>query len=93
MRRKNVDFTKGNLLPLIITYCIPLIFAGLVQTMFSAADMAVLGAFDKSPDSAAVGAIGATGAIISLLVNSMIGLAGGTNVLLARTVGAKDEER
>ena len=93
MRRKNIDFTKGNLLPLIITYCIPLILAGLVQTMFSAADMAVLGAFDKSPDSSAVGAIGATGAIISLLVNSMIGFAGGTNVILARTVGAKDDER
>ena len=93
MRRKNVDFTRGNLLPLIITYCIPLILAGLVQTMFSAADMAVLGAFDKSADSAAVGAIGATGAIISLIVNSMIGFAGGTNVILARTVGAKDDER
>ena len=93
MRRKNIDFTEGKLLPLIITYCIPLILAGLVQTMFSAADMAVLGAFDKSPDSSAVGAIGATGAIISLLVNSMIGFAGGTNVILARTVGAKDDER
>ena len=93
MRRKNIDFTKGKLLPLIISYCIPLILAGLVQTMFSAADMAVLGAFDKSPDSSAVGAIGATGAIITLLVNSMIGLSGGTNVLLARTVGARDDER
>ena len=93
MRRKNIDFTQGKLLPLIISYCIPLILAGLVQTMFSAADMAVLGAFDKSPDSSAVGAIGATGAIISLLVNSMIGLSGGTNVLLAKAVGAKDEER
>ena len=69
-------------MPLIITYCIPLILAGLVQTMFSAADMAVLGAFDESADSAAVGAIGATGAIISLIVNSMIGFAGGTNVIL-----------
>lgn len=93
MRRKNIDFTNGKLLPLIISYCIPLILAGLVQTMFSAADMAVLGAFDKSPDSSAVGAIGATGAIITLLVNSMIGLSGGTNVLLARTVGARDDER
>ena len=67
--------------------------AGLVQTMFNAADMAVLGAFDKSPDSSAVGAVGATGAIISLLVNSFIGLSGGTNVLLARSVGARDDER
>lgn len=93
MKRKNIDFTSGNLLPSIISYSIPLVLAGLVQVLFNAADMAVLGAFDKSPDSAAVGAIGATGAIISLIVNSMISLAGGTNVLLARTVGARDDER
>ena len=76
-----------------IAYAIPLILSGLVQTMFNAADMAVLGAFDKSADSSAVGAVGATGAIVGLLVNSFIGLSGGTNVLLARSVGAKDEER
>ena len=93
MRNKNIDFTKGNLLSLIIAYSIPLILSGLVQTMFNAADMAVLGAFDKSPDSSAVGAVGVTGAIIGLLVNSVIGLSGGTNVLLARAVGAKDDRR
>ena len=93
MRKRNIDFTKGTLLPLIISYAIPLILAGLVQTMFNAADMAVLGAFDKSSDSSAVGAVGATGAIIGLLVNSFIGLSGGTNVLLARSVGARDDER
>ena len=93
MRKRNIDFTKGNIMPLIILYAIPLILAGLVQTMFNAADMAVLGAFDKSSDSSAVGAVGATGAIISLLVNSFIGLSGGTNVLLARSVGARDDER
>ena len=93
MRNKNIDFTKGNLLSQIITYSIPLIFAGLIQVLFSSADMAVLGAFDKTPDSSAVGAIGATGAIVSLIVNSMISLSVGTNVLLARTVGARDDER
>lgn len=93
MRKRNIDFTKGDLLSLIIAYTIPLVLAGLVQTMFSAADMAVLGAFDKSADSSAVGAIGATGAIVGLLVNSLIGLSGGTNVLLARSVGAKDDDR
>ena len=93
MRKKNIDFTKGNLLPLIITYAIPLILSGIVQTMFNAADMAVLGAFDKSSDSSAVGAVGATGAILGLLVNSFIGLSGGTNVLLARSVGARDDNR
>ena len=93
VKKKNIDFTKGDLLPLIIAYSIPIILSGLVQTMFNAADMAVLGAFDKSSDSSAVSAVGATGAIISLLVNSFIGLSGGTNVLLARSVGARDDER
>ena len=93
IKNKKIDFTSGSLLPLIITYSIPLVLSGLVQALFNAADMAVLGIFDKSSDSSAVGAIGATGAIVGLLVNSMIGLAGGTNVLLARSVGAKDDER
>ena len=93
MRNKSVDITKGALLPLIISYAIPLVLAGLVQTLFNAADMAVLGAFDKSSDSSAVGAVGATGALINLIVSSVVGLSAGTNVILARAVGAKDDER
>ena len=93
IKTKKIDFTEGKLLPLIIIYSIPLILSGLIQALFNAADMAVLGAFDKTPDSTAVGAVGATGAIVGLLVNSFIGLAGGTNVLLARSVGARDDDR
>lgn len=93
MKSVKIDFTEGKLLSQIIRYSIPLVFSGLVQVLFNAADMAVLGAFDKTPDSSYVGAIGATGAIVSLLINSMINLAVGTNVLLARSVGAKDDDR
>ena len=93
MRKKSIDFTSGRLMPLIVAYAIPIILSGLVQAMFNAADMAVLGAFDESSDSSAVGAVGATGSIAALLVNSFIGFSGGTNVLLARAVGAKDDER
>lgn len=93
MRRKTVDFTEGRLLPSIIYYTLPLIFASLVQLFFNAADLAVLGNFDTTPDSSAIGAVGATGSIVALLVSSIVGLSGGTNVLLARAVGAKNEER
>ena len=93
MKTKNNDLLEGKILPTLIRYSIPIILSGLIQVFFNAADMAVLGAFDKTPDSSAVGAIGATGAIIGLLVNSMIGFSTGTNVLLARVVGAKDDER
>ena len=61
--------------------------------LFNAADLAVLGWFDATPDSSAIGAVGATGSIIALLVNSSIGLSGGTNILLARSIGAADIPR
>ena len=93
MWKRNVDFIEGKLLSSIIYYTVPLIFASLVQMFFNAADLAVLGNFDTSPDSSAVGAVGATGSIVALLVSSIVGLSGGTNVLLSRAVGAKNEKR
>lgn len=93
MRNRSVDFTEGKLLPSIVRYTIPLILSSLVQLFFNAADLAVLGNFDTSADSSAIGAVGATGSIIALLVSSFVGLSGGTNVLLSRAVGAKNEER
>ena len=93
MRKGNVDFTEGRLLSSIIYYTVPLIFASLVQLLFNAADLAVLGNFDTSLDSSAVGAVGATGSIVALLVSSIVGLSGGTNVILSRAVGAKNEDR
>lgn len=93
LKAKSIDLVRAPLLPAIIKYCIPIILASLIQTLFNAADLAVLGRFDSSADSSAVGAVGATGAIVGLVVNSVIGLSGGTNVLLARAVGGGDEVR
>ncbi len=90
---KSIDLVREPLLPAIIKYSIPIIIAGLLQVLFNIADQAVLGWFDSSADSSAVAAVGATGAIVGLIVNSVIGLSGGTNILLARAVGAKDEAR
>ena len=87
------DITKAPIRPAIIKYAIPIIVASLIQVLFNAADLAVLGWFDNTPDSSAIGAVGATGAIISLLVNSAIGLSNGTNILLARSIGADDIPR
>ena len=93
MRNKTVNFTEGKILPSIVQYTIPLILSSLMQLFFSAADLAVLGNFDTSIDSSAIGAVGATGSIVALLVSSVIGLSGGTNVLLSRAVGAKNDDR
>ena len=93
MKRNSVDVINGPIRSSIIKYTLPIIFASLIQVLFNAADLAVLGWFDTSTDSAAIGAVGATGSIIALLVNSAIGLSNGTNILLARAIGASDEMR
>ena len=92
-KRNSIDIINAPLRPAIIRYTMPIIFASLIQVLFNAADLAVLGWFDSSSDSTAIGAVGATGSIIALLVNSVIGLSNGTNILLARSIGAEDIPR
>lgn len=93
MKNRAVNFTEGRLLPTIITYAVPLVLASLIQMLFNVADFSILGNFDTSADSSATGAVGATGALVNLLVSSIVGLSQGTNILLARAVGGKEEDR
>ena len=86
-KNRNIDATEGPLLKNIIIYTIPLIISSLIQTLFSAIDMAVLG---NMADTSSVASVGATGAITSLIVNSCIGLSAGTKIILARYIGSRD---
>lgn len=74
----------------------PLVFTSVLQLLYSAADIVVLGQW-ASPDSAvreaAVGAVGSTGALINLITNLFIGLSVGALAVVARFVGARDGEK
>lgn len=87
---KNVDIVNGNILRSIIRYSIPMILIALIQNLFNAVDMIVLG---QVADSTAVASVGATSVILSLLVNMLMGIGVGAKVVLARLLGAGDEER
>ena len=86
---KNIKMTDGPILSAVIRYSLPIVFAGMLQILFNAADLAVVGHF---AGSAATAAVGATGSTISLIVNTVMGLAVGVNVVLARSLGAGDRE-
>ncbi len=88
-KAKQIDATKGELLPQIIRYTIPLILGALIQVLFNAVDIVVLG---NMADSTSVASVGATTTIIYLVVNTFIGLAGGSKIILARKIGAGDRE-
>ena len=81
--------TEGPILPRLIQYCIPLMLTGMLQLFYNATDMIVVGQF-SSPT--AVGAVGACGSLIGLLVNSFIGLSVGVSVTVAQYIGAKQDK-
>lgn len=76
---------NGPLLGKIILYYIPVMLSGILQLLFNAADIVVVGKFAGDE---ALAAVGSTSSLINLLVNVFIGLSVGTNVLVARYYGA-----
>jgi len=87
MRNKGVmDMTEGSLWIKIIVYTVPVVLTSLLQLLFNAADLIVVGRFCGSISLAAVGA---TGSLTSLIVNFFIGLSIGAGVGVARGIGAR----
>ena len=83
-----IDMCEGALLPKFIKFAIPVMLANMFQTLFNAADMAIIGMFCGDVSLAA---ISSTGSLCSFLVGLLMGLSVGSNVLAARFFGAKDE--
>ena len=83
------DLTSGPMLKKIILFSLPLAVSSILQLLFNAADVVVVGRF---AGSTALAAVGSNGALINLLVNLFVGLSLGANVVAARCFGAKDEK-
>lgn len=89
MKISRIDATQGSLVPSIFSYAIPLFLTTLLQSLFTAVDLAVLG---NMADLFSVASVSATSSITSLLVNTFVGLASGIKVILARQIGARHRE-
>ena len=84
-----IDMCTGSLPKKMLRFAVPLILSSLLQLLFNAVDLVVVGQF---VDDTAVGAVGSTGALINLITNLFMGLSVGTNVLVARYVGSGREQ-
>ena len=89
MAKQNQTMLEGALLPNIISYTIPIILTSILQLLFNAADLVVVGRFCGS---LSVAAVGATGSITNLMVNFFIGLSIGAGVAVAHGIGSKEDE-
>ena len=85
---RSADLTSGPMLQKIILFSLPLAASSILQLLFNAADVVVVGRF---AGSTALAAVGSNGALINLLVNLFVGLSLGANVVAARCFGARDE--
>lgn len=91
--RATLDMTKGSLLKNLIVFAVPLALTSLLQLLFNATDIIVVGQFvDSSIATNAVASIGASTPIVNLLVNFFMGLSVGATVLIAKYFGAKREQ-
>ena len=88
MKRNNANMLQGPLLSGIILYTVPIILTSILQLLFNAADLVVVGRFCGS---ISVAAVGATGAITNLIINLFIGLSVGTGVTVAHALGSRED--
>lgn len=88
-KKYEIDMCNGPLFKKILLFTVPLMLSGILQLLFNAADMIVVGQW-VGPD--ALAAVGSTGPLINLIVNVFIGLSVGANVLVARYYGGGQEK-
>lgn len=84
--KQELDLTTGSIVGKIYRFALPLAATSVLQQLFNAADVAVVGRFAGTDSMAAVGT---NSALISLLVNMFIGVSIGSTVVIARSIGAR----
>lgn len=84
-----IDMCNGPLLSKILLFSVPLMMSGILQLLFNAADIIVVGRF---AGSSALAAVGSTSSLINLLINVFVGLSVGVNVLVAKYYGGQREK-
>ena len=90
MRKQKIDMLEGPLLGKIILFALPLMITSTLQQLFSATDVAIVGRFAGDQ---ALAAVGSNGPVINLIINLLIGLSMGANVVIANYIGQGRKDR
>ena len=91
-----MDMLQGSLADKIILFALPLAATGILQQLFNAADIAVVGNFassDPAVNKAAMAAVGSNAPLIGLFVNLFVGIALGSNVAIAQAIGQRNAQK
>ena len=90
--KREMDMTKGGVMGKLIAFTLPLALSGILQLLFNAADLVVIGQFSET-GAESLAAVSSNNALISLIINVSIGLSVGANVVMAQSIGSRDMDR
>ena len=90
MKRSTIDMVNGPILGKLLLFTIPLMASNILQLLFNAVDIVVVGRFAGYNSLAAVGS---TSSIVNLFTNLLIGISVGVNVIVARYLGQGYHEK
>ncbi len=88
-RSRKINMLSGTLWNKIFLFALPIALQGILQQLFNSADIAVVGRYTEN-STASIAAVGANGPIIGLIVNLFLGMALGSNVVIAKAFGEKN---
>lgn len=91
-RRQQPDILHGSLWKALPQFAIPVATTAILEQLFNASDLAVVGNFSQQDSTVAVAAVGANSPLIGLIVNLFIGIALDSNVVIAHAVGQGKKE-
>ena len=91
VQKQKLDMLNSSLWNKIPQFALPVAATAILEQLFNASDIAVVGNFSGAASTIAVAAVGANSFVISLVVNFFIGIALGANVVIANAIGREDE--
>lgn len=87
-----MDILNGSIWNKIPMYALPVAATGILEQLFNASDVAIVGNFASSDRTVAIAAVGANSPVIGVILNLFIGISLGTNVVIANAIGRKDKK-
>ena len=90
-KTRKMDMLSGSIADKILFFAIPLAASSILQQLFNAVDVAVVGHFASNP-AEATAAVGCNGPVINLIINLFVGISVGANVVVSKFIGSGDKE-
>lgn len=92
MSAKKLDILNGTIWNKLPRYALPVAATGILEQLFNASDLAIVGNFASTDRTVAIAAVGANSPVIGVILNLFIGISLGTNVIIANAIGRKDKK-